>query len=144
MRETIANFFVKASKYILLFLIIMLAFSMLFGTVHLTWIWFDKLLSPDPLMFVFNINEMFEIYEKILIIVVGYEVLKSIYIIITSNKIPVKEILKIAVIAISNKIITLDLHKTDYSSMVAIACILISIGGTYYLLNRFNPNDTDI
>ncbi|NTW83647.1 MAG: phosphate-starvation-inducible PsiE family protein [Chlorobiaceae bacterium] len=144
MRETIANFFVKAAKYVLLFLIIMLAFSMFFGTVHLTLIWFEKLLSPDPLMFVFNINEMFEIYEKILIIVVGYEVLKSIYIIITSNKIPVMEILKIAVIAISNKIITLDLHKTDYNSMIAIACILISIGGTYFLFNRFKPNDADI
>ncbi len=136
MSEVVTHFLVKVTKHVLLFLIILLVASMFFGSVHLAYYWCLQLLSPDPLYFVLDIDGMFSIYEKILIIVVGYELIKSIVIIIHSNKIPFLEILQIAVIAVANKVITLDLHKTDFYAMIGLASIIISIAVAYFLFNH--------
>ncbi len=137
MNEAVTHFLVKITKHVLLFLILLLVASMVFGSAHLAYYWGLQLLSPSPLYFVLDINEIFSIYEKILIIVVGYELVKSIVIIIHSNKIPFIEILQIAVIAVANKVITLDLHKTDFYTMIGLASIIISIGLAYFLFNRY-------
>jgi hypothetical protein len=46
-----------------------------------------------------------------LIIAVGYELLKSMVYVIDYTQIPVRAILKIAKIAVANKLITLDVHE---------------------------------
>jgi len=136
MNEKTTHYLLDAAKYILLFMIILLVLSMFFGGIHLTYFWGEKLLSPDPLYFALDINEMFEIYGKILIIVVGYELIKSIKIILFSNKIPFRNVLQIAIIAISNKLITLDLHKTDVNALLGLAAITVSIGVAYFFFNK--------
>ena len=83
-----------------------------------------------------DIHELFEIYGMILILVVGYELLKAISIILHSEKIPFLQILRIAIIAISNKMITLDIHKTDFNTLIGLACIMVSIGVAYFCFNR--------
>ena len=127
---------IKASKYVLRFMIIMLALSMIFGAVHLTYIWVTSLLSPEPFNFVLDIHELFEIYGMILILVVGYELMKAISIILHSEKIPFLQILQIAIIAISNKMITLDIHKTDFYTMIGLGSIMVSIGVAYFCFSR--------
>ncbi len=136
MDEKIMHYPVTVAKYVLRFMIIMLALSMIFGAAHLTYIWVTGLLSPDPLYFVLDIHELFEIYGMILILVVGYELLKAISIILHSEKIPFLQILRIAIIAISNKMITLDIHKTDFNTLIGLACIMVSIGVAYFCFNR--------
>ena len=138
MNEKIMHFPAAVAKYLLLFILIILVLSMISAAGHLTYYWYTRLISPDPLYLVLNINELFEIFGMILILVVGYELVKSISLILHSDKIPFLQILQIAVIAISNKIITLDIHNTDFHTFLGLAGIMLSIGVAYFCFSHKN------
>lgn len=135
MQEKAVHSMIGLAKYILLFLILLLVSTMIFGGVHLVYLWVLQLTSPEPIYFALDINDVFDIYGKILIVVVGFELIESIKVILFSGGIPFRNILQIAVIAISNKMITLDLHKTDFNALFGLAAIMASLGVAYYFFN---------
>jgi uncharacterized membrane protein (DUF373 family) len=72
----------------------------------------------------------------VLIIIVGYELFKSLYIIMYSNQMPVKSILKVAGMAMANKMITLNLKEVAPIELFGIAALIIGIGIAYYLFHK--------
>jgi uncharacterized membrane protein (DUF373 family) len=70
-----------------------------------------------------------------LIIAVGYELIKSLILIITSETIPSAPIIQIAIIAVANKIITLDIKHTEPIMVVGLGVLIAALGLTHFLLN---------
>lgn len=93
MQEKAVHSMLGLAKYILLFLIVLLVSTMLFGGVHLVYLWVLQLTSPEPIFFALDINDVFDIYGKILIVVVGFELIESIKVILFSGGIPFRNIL---------------------------------------------------
>lgn len=122
----------KISKIILVILIIFLLFSIAFGTIHLIFVFVLRLISPEPYYFAIEVHELFDVFGMVLILVIGYELIKSISIILESDKVPFLPILQIAIIAIANKIITLDIKHTEFQTLIGIAAITVSLGVAYY------------
>ncbi|MFZ4680772.1 MAG: phosphate-starvation-inducible PsiE family protein [Flavobacterium sp.] len=71
-----------------------------------------------------------------MIIIVGYELFKSLYIILQSNQMPVKSITKVAAIAMANKVITLNLKEIEPIELFGISTLIISIGVSYFLFQK--------
>ena len=106
------------------------------GAVSVFYMFYEVMLSPDPHIVLVSMKDMYLIFNSILVIVVGYELLKSISYIITHNSIPVNTILKIAIIAISNKVITLDVKSETMTHMLGIAAIIASLGIVFFFNSK--------
>lgn len=69
-----------------------------------------------------------------MIIAVGYELIKALLLIILSNTIPTVQIIEISIIAISTKIITLDIQLTNSNIIMSLALMIAALGLAYFLL----------
>ena len=81
-----------------------------------------------------NIPTLFEVFNLISIIAVRYELIKALLLIISSNTIPTIQIIKISIIAISTKIITLDIQLTNSNIIMSLALMIAALGLAYFLL----------
>lgn len=143
MKKYDISLFKKIAIINLYVILTVILISMILGTGHLISIVIQEILTPNPYVGLLNINDLFEIFSLLLIIVVGYELMKSITIIINSDIIPVSSILKIGGIAVTNKIITMDLKTTDYHLMLGMGGIIISLGVAYYYYNKLKDSENE-
>jgi uncharacterized membrane protein (DUF373 family) len=124
------------SRYIIIALMLILVLSMVLGTVDLFISFFNKVIDPKPYPFLIDVHEMYSIFSVLLIIVVGYELFKSMYLILGNDMIPVKSILKIATIALANKIITLNLKEIEVNQLFGVAALIACIGLAYFFFHK--------
>ena len=124
------------SRIIIMSLMFILVASMLLGTIDLFIVFYNNVTSPDPYSGVINVEDLYKIFSVLLIIVVGYELFKSMLLILGSDKIPVKSILKIASIALANKIITLNIKAVEVEEMLGLAALIIAIGASFFFYNK--------
>jgi len=110
-----------------------ICFSLILATIGLTkTLIFD--LYKSPVLFI-NVNDLLsDAFQSILVIVIGYELFKALHIVVNSKAIPDLPIVQIAIIALANKIIALDVLVDDYKIMLALAAILIALAISHYLL----------
>ncbi|MBC7486666.1 MAG: phosphate-starvation-inducible PsiE family protein [Cytophagaceae bacterium] len=100
------------NKNVIRVLIGLMNLSIILASLHLIYLVYQKVM--DAPVFVIYVAPLFDIFDLILIIVVGYELTKSLILIISSDRIPIIPIVQIAMIAVANKIITLDIKYTGY------------------------------
>jgi uncharacterized membrane protein (DUF373 family) len=125
------------SRWIIVALTVALVISMFCGTADLLFeIVFKTILSRDPYPLLIKTEELHAIFSMILIIIVGYELFKSLSIILHSNQMPVKSITKVAAIAMANKVITLNLKEIEPIELFGISSIIIAIGLSYFLFQK--------
>ena len=127
----------QVARYTILALMIILVISMVLGTLDL--IIEDvalKVISPDPYPFLIKTEDLYAIFSMVLIIIVGYELFKSLYIIMQSNQMPVKSITKVAAMAMANKVITLNLKDVEPIELFGISALILAIGISYYYFQK--------
>jgi uncharacterized membrane protein (DUF373 family) len=124
------------SKYIIFALMLILVLSMVLGTLDLFILFYKKVADPQPYPLLIDVHELYSIFSVLLIIVVGYELFKSMYLLLGNDMIPVKSILKIATIALANKIITLNLKEIEVNQLFGIAALIACIGLAYFLFHK--------
>ena len=88
-----------------------------------------------------DINEFLRIFGFVFIVLIGFELLESITMYFKKNVIHAEVVILIAVIAISRKIILLDLEKYEPMSLVGLAAIMVALGVCYYFLKRSNEQN---
>ena len=123
------------NKNIIRVLIAIMTLILILGTLHLIYLEFKKITAPPYLLI--DISTLLEVFNLILIIAVGYELTKALLLIISSNTIPTIQIIEISIIAISTKIITLDIKQTDSTVIVGLASLIAALGLAYFLLKYF-------
>lgn len=109
---------------------------MILGACDLVFDLFIRIISPDPYLFLIKTADLYSIFSVLLIIIVGYELFKSLHLLLKSDQIPVKSICKVAVIAMANKVIVINLHETPPLELFGIAALIISIGIAYFLFSK--------
>lgn len=134
------RFLKSLAKYVLVAVLCIIVLSMFFGSLHLIVLFFEKLLSPDPYYLLINIEDLYALFTMLLIILVGYELFKSLLLVLYHDSIPIRSILKITAIAISNEIITLEMHSVSFQQMAGIALLMLSTGVAFYLFNKDKLN----
>ena len=120
------------NKWLIRFLMGVLTVCLVLASLDLIRILYNTIINPPFLLI--DITTLFATFNLLLIVTVGYELVKSFHTIISSDIIPTIPIIQIAVIALANKIITLDLKHTDAPVMFGLAAILASLGLSYFFL----------
>lgn len=145
MAHKILKTFKWVTNGILYAMMFILIASMLLGSIDLFMKFYEAVISKDPYPMVISVNDLYNFFSIILIIVVGYELFKSMTIILDQKKIPVREIMQIAMIALANKVITLDVKTFGMESMIGLAVIIACLGLAYFTFNtRLNKDEDPI
>ncbi|MFE3849131.1 phosphate-starvation-inducible PsiE family protein [Flavobacterium sp. LB3P45] len=123
---------IAINKNIIRVLIGIMTLILILGTLHLIYLEFKKIIAPPYLLI--DVSTLFEVFNLILIIAIGYELIKALLLIISSDTIPTAPIIEISIIAISTKIITLDIQQTNSNIVISLALLIAALGVAYFLL----------
>jgi uncharacterized membrane protein (DUF373 family) len=124
----------KFERVIIFSLIIMMTLVVFASTVRLGWWLVVQLIEPPFLMF--NIEQLFVIFGFFLMILIGIELLESLKVYLSQDKIHVEVIFTIALIAVARKVITLDITKLPELTLLGIAAVIISLAVGYFLIKK--------
>ena len=130
--EQFSRIIIGINKNIIRILISIMTVMLILGTIQLIFLEFKKITNPPYLLI--EVSTLVEVFNLILIIAVGYELIKALLLIISSNTIPTVPIIEISIIAISTKIITLDIKQTNSNVIISLALLIASLGLSYFLL----------
>jgi len=120
------------TKGLIRFLMGLLTLSLLFGSIDLLKVIIEDLIAPPILLI--QVGSLFKIFNLILTIAIGYELFKALHIVVTSNLIPSLPIIQIALIAIANKVITIDTKDANPQILYGLAAIMLALGVAHFCL----------
>ncbi|UZJ39611.1 MULTISPECIES: phosphate-starvation-inducible PsiE family protein [unclassified Prosthecochloris] len=92
-------------------------------------------LSEAP-FFLLNINDLLETFGAFLAVLIAIEIFINIRLYLGTNIVPVKLVVATALMAISRKVIILDLDKLTPDYLLGIAAVVLGLGVSYWLIAR--------
>lgn len=128
-------------RYIIRALTILMLLAIAFGTIELGRVLILEIVEPPA--FVLDISKLFESFGLVLVILIGVELLKVLKMFLTEDKIKPEMVVEVAVIALCNKIITLDTKHTTGDVLLGLAALLIGLSFGYFVL-RFRTLNKEI
>lgn len=125
----------KFEKMVIFFLVIMMALVLLLATVELGWIILKDIITPP--LFLLEVEELLEIFGLFMLVVIGVELLETItktYLDQATDH--ARIVMAVALIAISRKVIILDMKEHSGIELLGMAAIILALSLGYYLIKR--------
>lgn len=91
--------------------------------------------TTDDVLFL-EIDELFRIFSFFFIILIGFELVETVEMYFKDNVIHAEVVLLVAVIAVSRKVILLDLEKYEPLAIIGLGIIILSLGGCYWFIKQ--------
>ena len=126
----------KFERYIIIGLLVMMILVVFIGSVELAVMLVERMLSPFPKWIFLNIAEMLEIFGFFMMILIGIELLETIKIYLVDESIHVEVICLVAIVAITRKVIILDVDKLPPVTLLGIAAIILALTVGYFFLKK--------
>ena len=126
----------KFERYIVIGLLAMMALVVFLSTVELAVIIVERMLTGKPHMFLLDISDMLEIFGFFMMILIGLELIETIKIYLVDESIHVEIICLVAIVAITRKVIILDLYTLPPVSLLGIAAIILALSIGYFFLKK--------
>ena len=125
----------KYETFVIKALMVMMAIVLGLATLDLGWLIIKDIIKPP--FFLLEVNDLLDIFGLFMLVVIGIELLESIMkTYITQGQPHYEVVLSVAIIAISRKVIILDLKEIDGLSLIGIASIIIALTIGYFLMKR--------
>ena len=130
----------KYEKFMIQALMVMMAVVLGLATLDLGWLIIKDIIKPP--FFLLDVNELLDIFGLFMLVVIGIELLETIMkTYITQGQPHYEVVLSVAIIAISRKVIILDLKEVDSLSLIGIASIIVALTVGYFLMKRSQSHD---
>ena len=126
----------KFEHYLIIGLLAMMALVVFLSTVELGVIIVERMLTGKPHLFLLDISDMLEIFGFFMMILIGLELIETIKIYLVNESIHVEIICLVAIVAVTRKVIILDLYKLPPVSLLGIAAIILSLCIGYFFLKK--------
>lgn len=123
-----------AKKWMSFFVLIVMTIIVAIAIVELGIILYLDLFDPTDDVLFLEIDELFRIFGFFFIILIGFELIETVEMYFKDNVIHAEVVLLVAVIAVSRKVILLDLEKYDPIAIIGLGIIIIALGGCYSLI----------
>jgi uncharacterized membrane protein (DUF373 family) len=89
-----------------------------------------------PPIILLDINEMLTVFGFFLTILIGLELIETMKVYLSEELFHVEIIFSVAIIAITRKIIILDVKKLEPLTLLGIAAIVLALAFGYYALKK--------
>ena len=126
----------KFEHYLVIVLLAMMALVVFLSTVELGVIIVERMLTGKPHLFLLDISDLLEIFGFFMMILIGLELIETIKIYLVDESIHVEIICLVAIVAVTRKVIILDLYKLPPVSLLGIAAIILALTIGYYFLKK--------
>ncbi len=124
----------KVKKWMSFFVLIVMTVIVAIAIVELVIILYLDIFDPTDDVLFLEIDELFRIFGFFFIILIGFELIETVEMYFKDNVIHAEVVLLVAVIAISRKVILLDLDKYDPLAIIGLGVVIIALGGCYSLI----------
>ena len=124
----------KFERMIIVSLIAMMVVVVLISTVELAVLIIKDILAPP--FYWLGIEQLFEIFGFFLMLLIGVELLETIKAYLAENVVHSEIVLEVALIAISRKVITLDVKAYEPLALLGIAALIFTIAIAYFLIKQ--------
>lgn len=131
-----------AKKWMSFIVLILMAIIVAIAIVELGIILYIDLFDPTDDVLFLEIDEIFRIFGFFFIILIGFELVETIEMYFKDNVIHAEIVLLVAVIAVSRKVILLDLEKYDPLAIIGLGIIILALGGCYWLIKQSYRGNT--
>ena len=121
-------------RFVVGVLIVLLLMSVIMGTLGLGTIVVEEVIEPPYLQI--EISRLFEMFSLFLIILIGLALVRSMKNYIAHGEIKPEIVVVAAIIAIGNKLITLDIKQVAPETLVGLAAILLGLAALYFVLRK--------
>jgi uncharacterized membrane protein (DUF373 family) len=113
-------------------LLVLLMVTILVGTVIVGWSLIQDLLGFSEL--VANPKALFDVFGLFVAVLVGVELLRILRHLVQSHEVDTVLVAETALIALCNKVITLNLSAVSWTTLVAIAALILAVAASIYAL----------
>ena len=121
-------------KWMSFFVLVLMTLIVTISIVELGIIlYLDLFDTTDDVLFL-EIDELFKIFGFFFIILIGFELVETVEMYFKDNIIHAEVVLLVAVIAVSRKVILLDLEKYDPLAIMGLGIIIIALGACYWFI----------
>jgi len=123
----------KFEKMIILALVAMLALVLFLSTVDVAWLIIKDVITPPYILL--DTDELLDIFGFFMLVLIGIELLETMvktYLAQTTDHAQI--VMAVAIIAISRKVIILDVKELSGLSLLGIAAIILALSIGYYLI----------
>lgn len=127
-------------RWMSLIVLIVMAIIVAASIIELVIVLYQDIFDPTDNVLFLEINELFRIFSFVFIILIGFELMETIEMYFKKNVIHAEVVLLVAVIAVSRKVILLDLEKYDALSVIGLGIIILALGGCYYFIKQSYRN----
>lgn len=124
----------RIEKIIMILLVVLMGITLLFASIELGFVLIKNIIEPPFLLI--ELQQLLEIFGLFVLILIGFELFQSIKTYIEEDKMRVEVVISVAIIAVSNKIITLDLLKQNALSVMGIGGLIVGLTVGYYLIKK--------
>lgn len=129
------NLMKQFEKHIIQILMVMMALVLALATLDLGWL-IVKDLMEQP-YFMLSIEQLLDIFGLFMLVLIGLELLETVMKTYQSpGKSHYEVVLSVAIIAISRKVIILDLNETDGLSLLGLAATIVALTLGYFLIKQ--------
>ena len=124
----------KIETLVIYFLIAMLLVAVILGTVQLGYGLAQTILQPPFLLI--EPQTLFLSFGLFLVILIGLELLKLLKLHLLHHKLRPEVVIEVAIIAVCNKVVTLDLKVLEGDTLLGLAALLLALSAGYYVFAR--------
>ena len=124
----------KVEHIIVVALLGMMVLVVFLSTIELAVILVEQLLSPPLLLL--EIHELLKIFGFFLLILIGLELVETLKVYISEEIVHVEFVFLVAIIAVTRKVIILDIKNLDPLTLIGLASIILALSGGFYLLKK--------
>ena len=128
----------KFEKIIIGSLIFMMVLVVLISTVELAVLIVKDIIEPPR--YWLGIDQLFEVFGFFLMLLIGVELLETIKAYLHENVVHSEIVLEVALIAISRKVITLNVKAYEPLALLGIAALIVAIGLAYFFIKKCRSN----
>ena len=128
------GFLKRFERLIIKALLVMMVFVVLLSTIELAVVLVQEMLKPPFLLL--NIAKMLYVFGFFMMVLIGIELMETVKIYLEEDRVHVEVILIVAVIAISRKIIIMDIKDVGALNLLGIAAIVLALSYGYFLVKR--------
>jgi len=132
--STIFNLIRLFETGIVVFLVLLMMVVVGLSALELAVMLWNQMREPPYLLL--NFEELLEVLGFFMMVLIGLELLETIKNYLTQHALHVEVVILVAMIAISRKVIILDMKVTTPESMFGIALLLASLSLSYFLIKK--------
>jgi uncharacterized membrane protein (DUF373 family) len=121
-------------KIVVTSLTAMMAFVLVLAVVDVGYLIVKEVINAP--LFLFAIDELLDIFGMFLLVLIGIELIETMRAYMKDHTIRARVVFMVALIAVSRKVIILDIEKYDPLAVVGLAAVILALSVGYYFIRK--------